>query len=67
MPRSLSGGEHAHGVGADGEKGHVAQVQQAGKADHDVQAQAHQDVEAHLVDHLGQIGVHEERQGQHAG
>ena len=43
----LWGGEDADGIGADGEKGHVAQVQQASQPDHDVEPQAQDDIDAH--------------------
>ena len=38
------GAEPAGGVGADREERHVAEVQQAGEADHDVEAERHHDV-----------------------
>ena len=42
-PDCLGSGQDAQGVGADGIEGNIAQVEQAGKPDHDVQTQAHQD------------------------
>ena len=65
QPLDLRRGQDADGVGAQGKEGHVAQVQQAGEAHHDVQAQPHQDVEADCVQHLGRVGS-QQRQQQHA-
>ncbi|MNN20809.1 hypothetical protein D3C81_1341050 [compost metagenome] len=48
-------------IGADGVEGHVAQVEQAGKAHHDVQAQAQQHVDQAEDDHGQQVLVGEER------
>ena len=51
--------EHAGGVGADGEEADVAEVEQAGLADDDVQAEADQDVAADRVTNstLAEVGV----------
>ena len=43
-------GQDRGGVRADGVEGHVAEVEQAREADHDVQAEAEQDVEADGAD-----------------
>ena len=43
------GAEAAGRVGADREERHVAEVQQAGEADHDVQAERHDDVGERLA------------------
>ena len=52
----------ADGVGADGEEGHEAQVEQAGQAQRDVQAEAQQHEQRHEGDDLG-----EERAQRRAG
>ena len=44
--RAVVGGELGGGVGADGEEGHVAEVEHAGLADDDVQPEGQQDVDA---------------------
>ena len=44
----LARGEHADGVGADGEEGRVAEVEQAGVADHDVQPDGEQHIDARV-------------------
>ena len=54
------------GVGADGVEGDVAEVEQAGEADHDVQAPAEHDVDQHGgrdVDHVA-VGERQERQDE---
>ena len=43
MDVELAGGEHGVGIGADGEEGRIAQVEQAGIADHDIQTECQQD------------------------
>ena len=63
-------GEQAVHVGADGKEGDVAQVEQAGKADHDVQAQGQQHVQQrHVGDaHPGVAGVlQQQRQDDQGG
>ena len=40
----LLGAQPAHHERADGEEGHVAEVEQPGEADHDVQPEGHDDV-----------------------
>jgi len=47
-------GQDGHRVGADGEVGHVAQVEHAGEADDDVEAHAEHDVEADDGQYLAQ-------------
>ena len=42
--------QHGHGVGADGEEGHVAEVEQAGLADHHVEADGDEHEDGHRVD-----------------
>ena len=58
--RREEGGE----VGADRVEGHVAEVEQAGVADHDVEPEAQQDVEADQHQHLAQQRPGELRQGE---
>ena len=50
MVRQLRRGEQAQHVGADRVEGDVAEVEQAGVADHDVQPERQQDVEQRDVD-----------------
>ena len=61
--------EQCVGVGADGVEGDVAEVEQPGEADHDVQAPAEHHVDQHRgrdVDHVA-VGERQERQdeGEH--
>ncbi|MCY1509206.1 hypothetical protein D9M68_435390 [compost metagenome] len=49
-------------VGADGVEGHVAEVEQAGEADHDVQAEAEQHVDQAEDHHGEQVLAGEERE-----
>ena len=56
------GGQQGHGVGPDGEEGHVSQIQQACQADHDVQSQPEQDVDADRAE--GVIPILAGAQGQ---
>lgn len=49
-------------IGADGVEGHVAEVEQPGEADHDVQAQAQQHVDQAEDDHRQQVLAGEERE-----
>ena len=64
--------EQRVGVRADGVEGDVAEIQQTGEADHDVQAPAEHDVDQHGgrdVDHVA-VGERQERQHErehHAG
>ena len=58
--------EQRVGVGADRVEGDVAEVEQAGEADHDVQAPAEHDVDQHGggdVDHIA-VGERQERQDE---
>ena len=56
MPRLGGRGQQRDRVGADGEEGHEAQVEQAGQAERDVEAQAHQHVEGDEGHDLGEEG-----------
>ena len=61
--------EQGVGIGADGVEGDVAEIEQAGEADDDVQAPAEHDVDQHGggdVDHVA-VGERQERQdeGEH--
>ncbi len=58
-------GEQGHGVGADGEEGHEAEVEQTGQAQRDVETQAHQRVERDECDDRGDEAGEAERQQQH--
>ena len=58
--------EQRVGIGADRVEGDVAEVEQAGEADHDVQAPAEHDVDQHGggdVDHVA-VGERQERQDE---
>ena len=58
--------EQGVGIGADRIEGDVAKVEQAGQADHDVQAPAEHDVDQHSgrdVDHVA-VGERQERQDE---
>src|SRR5439155_26330354 len=45
-PEELAGCEHSVGVGADGEERRVTESEEAGEADHDVEADREEDVNA---------------------
>ena len=45
-PKELAGCEHSVGVGANGEERRIAEIEEAGEADHDVQAYCQQDIHA---------------------
>ena len=56
------GGEQRRGVGADGEEGDEAKIEQAGQADLQIEAHAHQDVEPDQHQHLADIRAGDCRQ-----
>ena len=62
MPERAGRCQQPDGVGADGEEGDEAQVEQAGKAQGDVESEAHQDVDRHQDDDLGEALAECERQ-----
>src|SRR5256885_5994215 len=45
-PEELAGRKHSVGVGADGEERRVAEIEESGEADHDIQADRQQDIHA---------------------
>ena len=57
--------QEGRGVGADGEEGHEAEVEQAGHAEGDVEAQAHQRIERDERDDRRDEAGETERQEQH--
>ena len=65
MPEIAGGREQTHHVGANGEEGDIAKVQQPGKTDHDVQAQTHQDEDADDVQHFGEIDAKDPGHEEH--
>ena len=60
-------GEQRVGVGADRVEGDVAEVQQPGEADHDVQAPAEHDVDQHRGRDVDHVAVGERQERQHEG
>ena len=58
----IVGGQQRGGVGADGEEGDEAQVEQPGQPDLQIEAHAHQDVQADQHQHLADIRPGERRQ-----
>ena len=62
----VAGREPADGVGADRVERHVAEVEQAGEADHDVEPERHDHVGQHEREVLDPrvAGVEEQRQDQ---
>ncbi len=58
----FGGGQHPQGVSADGIEGNITQVKQAGKTDHDVQPQPHQDIDTNVVQDLAEIAAQDDRQ-----
>ena len=59
--------EQGVGVGADGVEGDVAEVEQAGEADHDVQAPAEHDVDQDGGGDVDDVAVGERQERQHQG
>ena len=56
------GGEQRRGIGPDGEEGDEAQIEQAGEADLQIEAHAHQDVQPDQHQHLADIRAGDCRQ-----
>ena len=52
-------GQHADGIGPHGEEGHVPQVEHPGQAHHDVEAEAHQQEQSHVGEHLREQAAEE--------
>ena len=61
-PGAVRRSQDSGGVAAHGEEGHVPEVQQAGQADHDVQAEGQQQEEPHIGQQLVHDLAEEHRQ-----
>jgi hypothetical protein len=55
--------QDADRVSADSEKRHIAQVEEAGETNHNVEPDSHKDKDADHIEHLGRIGP-KDREGQ---
>jgi len=60
-------GQEGVGVCAHAEEGYVAEVEQAGQADHDVEPQAQDDIDQHADGHVMGVALGEHGEGQGAG
>ena len=67
MPYSAVEVSRRDGVGADGEEGDEAQVEQARQAEGDVEAEAHQHVQRDERDDLGEERAQRQREEQDQG